>query len=178
MNSDPALQLVRDFVPSPEERKSHELILALLEQTSAPFSRHQFQPGHITCSALVAAPNRRRVLLMHHHRHCRWLLPGGHVEASDATLADAARRETTEETGVRVVPGGPARLVGMDVHGIPGRKGEPFHLHHDLVFALQAESDAFVCTEEAPRVAWCGFEELEKYAVPDNIQRAIKKLDD
>jgi 8-oxo-dGTP pyrophosphatase MutT (NUDIX family) len=178
LNSNQARQLVEAFIPSPEEQKSHELILALLAETEAPFSRHQFQPGHITCSAVVVAPDRKRVLLMHHHRHQRWLLPGGHVEEEDATLADAAQRETLEETGVRVVVGGAARLAGMDVHGIPARKGEPFHLHHDLIFALRAESDAFVCTEEAPRVAWCGLEDLKMYGVPENILRAAKKLGD
>jgi 8-oxo-dGTP pyrophosphatase MutT (NUDIX family) len=164
------LELVRGFVPSLEERKSRELTLTLLEQTPAPFSRSQFHPGHITASAVVVHPDQRRILLMHHHRHQRWLLPGGHVEETDASLGDAARRESAEETTVRTA--GPARLVGMDVHGIPARKGEPFHLHHDLIFAFQAESEVVACTEEAPQVAWCGLDELDRYGVPGNILRA------
>jgi 8-oxo-dGTP pyrophosphatase MutT (NUDIX family) len=172
-NLNDALRVVKDFRPSPEEQKSWELTVALLELTEAPFSRHQFQPGHITCSALVFAPDGKRVLLMHHHRHQRWLLPGGHVEQEDASLADAARRETEEETGV-VTVNGAARLTGMDVHGIPAHKGEPFHLHHDLIWALKAESDTFACTDEAPRIAWCKLEDLNDYAVPANIIRAAQ----
>jgi 8-oxo-dGTP pyrophosphatase MutT (NUDIX family) len=99
------LSLAASFHASPEEQKSRELILALLEHTPAPFSRHQFHPGHITCTALVLHPDAPRVLLIHHHRHRRWLLPGGHVEESDGTLADAARREAIEETAVRIAPG-------------------------------------------------------------------------
>jgi 8-oxo-dGTP pyrophosphatase MutT (NUDIX family) len=64
---------------------------------------------------------------MHHHRHQRWLLPGGHVEESDLRLGYAARREAIEETAVRIEPASPVLLAGMDVHGIPARKGEPFH---------------------------------------------------
>ena len=94
--------LVRAFEASPEEEKSRELILALLELTEAPFSRDQFHPGHITCTAVVLHPNGRHVLLMHHHRHRRWLLPGGHVEETDVTLSDTARREAIEETAVRI----------------------------------------------------------------------------
>jgi len=167
-----ALALVRAFEASPEEEKSRELILSLLQFTPAPFSRDQFHPGHITCTALVLHPNRRRFLLMHHHRHRRWLLPGGHVEASDATLADAARREAIEETYVNIEPGGPARLAGMDVHAIPARKGEPFHLHHDLIFVFEANSEEFVPTEEAPQVAWCGADEFARYGLPSSITRA------
>jgi 8-oxo-dGTP pyrophosphatase MutT (NUDIX family) len=169
-----ALSLVTGFVPAPEDEKSRELILALLEHTPTPFSRHQYHAGHITCSALVLSPDSRRVLLMFHNRHQRWLLPGGHVEESDATLEETARRETLEETAVPTLSDGGMRLLGLDVHGIPARprKGEPFHLHHDLIFGLRAGSDEFLVTEEAPRVAWCGIDELARYDVPANILRA------
>src|ERR1700694_1010927 len=100
-----ALHLATSFKPSPEEEKTRELILALLEHTAAPFSRGQFHPGHITCTALVLHPDGQRVLLVHHHRLRRWLLPGGHVEESDSTLLDTARREAVEETAVRIAPG-------------------------------------------------------------------------
>src|SRR5438270_3015453 len=150
------LSLAASFAATAEEEKSRELILALLEHTPAPFSRHQFQPGHITCTALVLHPDARRVLLIHHHRLRRWLLPGGHVEENDSTLSGAARREAVEETAVRIAPGSKALLAGMDVHGIPAHKGEPFHLHHDLIFKLDAESGEIARTEEAAEVAWCG----------------------
>jgi 8-oxo-dGTP pyrophosphatase MutT (NUDIX family) len=167
-----ALALVRAFQASPEEEKSRELILTLLEFTSAPFWRDQFHSGHITCTAVVLHPNGRQILLMHHHRHRRWLLPGGHVEESDATLSDTARREAIEETEVRIESPGPAQLVGMDVHGIPARKGEPFHLHHDLIFVFTANSEEFSPSEEAPQVAWCGAGEFARYQLPPSITRA------
>jgi 8-oxo-dGTP pyrophosphatase MutT (NUDIX family) len=171
-----ALSLATRFAASAEEEKSRELILALLEHTPAPFSRHQFHPGHITCTALVLHPDKQRILLVHHHRLLRWLLPGGHVEESDGTLADAARREAVEETAVRIAPGSLPRLAGMDVHGIPAHKGEPFHLHHDLIFALGAESGEIACTEEAPQVAWCALEEGERYRLPASIVCAFRRV--
>jgi 8-oxo-dGTP pyrophosphatase MutT (NUDIX family) len=165
-----ALVLVRAFQASTEEEKSRELILALLESTDAPFSRDQFHPGHITCTAVVLHPNGRQFLLMHHHRHRRWLLPGGHVEEDDVTLSDAARREAIEETAVQIA--GSAILAGMDVHAIPARKGEPFHLHHDLIFAFSASSEDFAVTDEAPQVTWCGLDEFARYQLPSSIVRA------
>jgi 8-oxo-dGTP pyrophosphatase MutT (NUDIX family) len=170
-----ALALVRAFHASPEEEKSRELILSLLEFTPAPFSRDQFHPGHITCTALVLHPNGRQFLLMHHHRHRRWLLPGGHVEGSDVTLGDAARREAIEETEVQIESMGSGRLTGMDVHAIPARKGEPVHLHHDLIFVFSAISEVFALTEEAPQVAWCGPDELARYHLPSSIVRAAAR---
>jgi 8-oxo-dGTP pyrophosphatase MutT (NUDIX family) len=171
-STEEALGWLRDFAPPPEEEKSRELILSLLEHTPAPFSRHQFHPGHITCTAVVLHPDGNSVLLMYHHRHRRWLLPGGHVEEEDATLPGTARREAMEETAVRIAPAGTPLLAGMDVHGIPARKTEPFHLHHDLVFAFEAESDVLRPTEEAHQVAWCGLDQFARYQSPPNIVRA------
>ena len=71
--------------------KSRELSLMLLAHSEYPFSRRQFTPGHITCTAAVLDPNRERVLLMLHHRLLRWLLPGGHVHGPRARQANAAQ---------------------------------------------------------------------------------------
>jgi len=170
-----ALALARSFDASAEEEKSLELILALLELTEAPFSRDQFHPGHITSTAFVLHPNGRQFLLMHHHRHRRWLLPVGHVEESDMTLGDTARREAIEETAVKIQSAGSGRLVGMDVHAIPPCKGEPFHLHHDLIFTFNADSEDFAITDEAPQVAWYGMEEFARYQLPGSIIRAANR---
>ncbi len=175
-----ALSLISAFTQSPEEDKSRELILAMLEQTPAPFSRRQFHPGHITCTALVLDPGRLRVLLVYHHRLHRWLLPGGHVEEEDTSLARTAQREAEEETSVRIAAAETARLVGMDVHAIPAhkRKKEPFHLHHDLIFAFAAESDVIAATDEAPEVAWCAVDDLSRHHAPSSIVRAAMRAAD
>lgn len=156
--------------------KSRELILLLLECSPEPFSRAQFTPGHITCTGLVLAPDGEQLLIVHHRRLDRWLLPGGHVEPGDAAIADAARREVVEETGAELLPGAPPRLVSMDVHGIPSNGREPYHLHHDLLFAFRAAGDAIQCSPESRQVAWCTPTEFDRYALPDNIRRAYRRL--
>jgi len=97
------------------------------------------------------------------------------VEETDVTLGDTARREAIEETAVQIQAAGSSRLAGMDVHAIPARKGEPFHLHHDLIFAFTAASETFTLTEEAPQVAWCGIEEFARYQLPSSIIRAAQR---
>jgi 8-oxo-dGTP pyrophosphatase MutT (NUDIX family) len=154
--------------------KSLELILHLLEHSTDPFSRDQFTPGHITASGMVIAPDGERVLLVHHRRLDRWLLPGGHVEPADATLPDAARREVIEETGALLDPS--ATLAGADVHGIPAKGREPYHLHHDLLFRFHAISLQFHVSEESHAVAWCAPAEFDRYGIPDNIRRAWRRF--
>jgi 8-oxo-dGTP pyrophosphatase MutT (NUDIX family) len=153
--------------------KSLELILYLLEHSPDPFSREQFTPGHITCSGMVIAPGGDRVLVVHHRRLDRWLLPGGHVEPEDPAIADSARREVTEETGA--ILDASAVLAGADVHGIPAKGHELYHLHHDLLFRFRALSDQIQVSEESHAVAWCSPEEFEQYAIPHNVRRAWQR---
>jgi len=176
---DPATvaDLVARFDPDGdgEAAKSRELVLALLAASEAPFFRRQFNPGHITCSGLVFSPQRDRILLVLHRRLQRWLLPGGHVEPDDDAIADAGRREVIEETGAVLAADAAPRLVGVDVHGIPRRRDEPFHLHHDLTFRFQATSEAFEACEEVREVAWCAAAEFDRYQLPGNLRRTFAR---
>jgi 8-oxo-dGTP pyrophosphatase MutT (NUDIX family) len=172
-----AVGIVDDFEPAGDglAGKSRELVQELLRHTPEPFSRRQFTPGHITCTALVLHPAEPLVLLMLHHRLKRWLLPGGHVETSDGSLADAAAREANEETLVRIDPGIAPSLSGIDVHGIPPKKDEPFHLHHDLIWCFRALSADIQVTDEAPAVIWASESDWNRLGVADSIRNAARR---
>jgi 8-oxo-dGTP pyrophosphatase MutT (NUDIX family) len=170
-----AIEVVEAFDAGPDglADKSRELVLWLLRGSEAPFSRDQFTPGHITCTALVLHPAAPLVLFMHHHRLKRWLLPGGHVESSDESLAAAAAREAVEETAVRL-DGAAGRLVGIDVHGIPAsaKRGEPYHLHHDLIWCFRALDDRIAVSDEAPEVMWAGAGDWDRLGIAESIRRS------
>lgn len=151
--------------------KSRDLILHILEHTPTPFARDQFTPGHITCTGLVVLDDQ--LLLVHHRRLDRWLLPGGHVELEDVEIWDAARREVIEETAVELEDDGQPRLIGADVHGIPPGKGEPYHLHHDLLFAFRAKAKEFRLSHESRAIAWASPDEFDRYDLPRNVRRAV-----
>lgn len=178
-----ALNLIERFDPGADglARKSRELAANLLRYSDAPFSRNQFAPGHLTCTALVFHPSAAspavaeepKVLMMLHHRLRRWLLPGGHIEESDASLSDAAAREALEETLVRIDPHRAPVLVGIDVHGIPAKEDEPFHLHHDLIWSFSALTPEIELTDEAPSIVWAGRGDWEQLQVADSIRLSI-----
>ncbi len=172
------LRLVQSFdaAGDPAAHKSQEMTAQLLEHTPAPFSRSQFGPGHVTATGLVLHPTLEAVLLIHHRRLDRWLLPGGHVEPEDLSVGDAARREVIEETGARVGAGIPI-LTSIDVHGIPPNKQEPLHYHHDLVFSFRAGSAELAQTGEVREARWFYISELdiELPQLQESIRLSIKK---
>ena len=156
--------------------KSRSLTRSLLKHAADPLSRTHFTPGHITCTALVVHPSDAAILLMFHHRLNLWLLPGGHLEEQDATLRDAAAREAKEETLVQLVAPIGDGLAGIDVHGIPAKKTEPYHLHHDLIWAFRAASEHISVTDEAPQVCWAKQDDWVGFAVAENICRAARRV--
>ncbi len=117
--------------------------LALLGAGPAALTRAH-RPGHLTASALVLDP-AGRVLLCLHGRLGMWMQLGGHCERGDATLAGAALREATEESGIpglRLLPG----PVDVDVHPVrcAPADGQPASgsVHHDVRYALVCPPDA------------------------------------
>ena len=54
-------------------------------------------PEHLTASCFVLSPDLGQVLLTHHRKGGFWVQLGGHLEPTDTSLADAARREAREE---------------------------------------------------------------------------------
>ncbi|MFD0622225.1 NUDIX domain-containing protein [Streptomyces sanglieri] len=82
----------------PEAKTELGVVLGLLDDGEDLTSRKTL-PGHVTAGAILVDADDR-VLHILHNATQKWLLPGGHLEASDDTLLQAASRELTEETGI------------------------------------------------------------------------------
>lgn len=124
-------------------RRNASDVRAMVDRTARPWSRSAVE-GHLTASAWVLDRTHTHVAMIHHRKLNRWLQPGGHIDDTDVSWRDAARRELEEETGLtRFVPqADEGELFDVDVHSIPARKDEPAHLHYDLRFLFVADVDA------------------------------------
>lgn len=130
--------------------------------------------GHLTGSALVIDPAREAVLLTLHPLVGRWLQLGGHVEASDATLVDAAHRESVEEggiDGIRVDPV-PLRLDRHRVRCRDGRGGEDLLDHLDVQFlALAPPGGVERRSSESLDLRWWSWT-----ALPEDTDTSVRAL--
>ncbi|CAL9579198.1 MULTISPECIES: NUDIX hydrolase [unclassified Streptomyces] len=122
--------------------------------------------GHVTASAMVIDPSRGRVLLTLHKKMRMWLQMGGHCEPVDETLARAALREGTEESGIAgltLLPGGPVRL---------DRHHTPCAWHLDVQYAAVAPEGAVeAISDESLDLRWFPYAE-----VPDVADESVVRL--
>lgn len=125
--------------------------------------RRSCEPGHLTASALVLDATAEHALLTLHPRVGRWLQLGGHCEPEDETLAAAALREATEESGIpglRIEP----TPIHLDVHPITCSLGKPTR-HFDVRFLVRAPVGARpVRSAESVDLQWWPLDSL-----PDNV---------
>jgi 8-oxo-dGDP phosphatase len=100
-------------------------------------------------AAAVVRDERSRVLLLWRHRFITdtwgWEIPGGRIDEGE-TAAEAAARETLEETGWR--PGALRPLVAY--HPLPGAVDQRFHVFVADGATPEGEPDG----DEAARVEW------------------------
>ncbi len=178
MNREGLLDELSRHAPSDaHEAESLDWMRRFLAAPADPFARTNPE-GHITASAVVARPDGSAFLLLHHRKLGRWLQPGGHAEASDASAFDAAWREAREETGIASfeTPLGRA-IFDVDVHLIPQRRGEPAHFHFDVRYLFTTESpiDRAAAEDAGRPMEWRGFEDAIAGGADASLARALEK---
>lgn len=126
-------------------------------------------PGHITASTAVLDASRSRVLLTLHSKVKAWLQLGGHCEPADTTLAAAALREATEESGIpdlRLLP----HPVAIDRHAVRCHPEGSYHL--DVQYVAYAPSDArHQISDESDDLRWFPMD-----ALPEPTDDALRRL--
>jgi 8-oxo-dGTP pyrophosphatase MutT (NUDIX family) len=133
-------------------------------------------PGHLTGSAWIVSPDRKRTLLTHHLKLDKWLQLGGHADGDTDLLAVALReaREVSGLTRLRVVS---RAVFDVDRHLIPARKAEPEHYHHDLRFMIEADPDEpLVISNESKDLAWVELDQVTELNREESMARMVRKV--
>ncbi|TWD74816.1 8-oxo-dGTP pyrophosphatase MutT (NUDIX family) [Kribbella amoyensis] len=136
------------------------------------------RPEHLTASALVVDPSTDRVLLTLHRTVGRWLQLGGHCEDGDTTLAGAALREATEESGLTDLRVDPMPLQLSRHLLLAGGCRDAYHL--DVQFLVTADAGTrYVVSDESDDLAWFPAAELPAgidQSVVDLVRRVYRQV--
>ena len=139
---------------------------------------YEYPRPALTVDVVIATREARpRVLLIRRNKEPfagSWALPGGFVDENER-LADAARRELAEETGVTG-----AELEQLYTAGDPGR--DPRGWVVSVAYLAQVDPDAVkpVAADDATEVSWFPLDELPPLAFDHAmlLERARVRLAD
>jgi len=169
LHADARASLVAWQPTGPRQDELRLAFLALLDGRPDALDR-ACAPAHITASALILDASAERVLLVLHRKIGRWIQPGGHAEASDATLAGAALREATEESGMAglvIEPG----ILHLDRHPAPCHPGVVDE-HFDVRYLVLAPAGAQpAVSAESLDVRW-----FSRDGLPDGLESTILEM--
>jgi 8-oxo-dGTP pyrophosphatase MutT (NUDIX family) len=128
-------------------------------------------PDHLTAGALVLNADGSRVLLNLHLKARRWFAFGGHLEPEDETLAAAALREATEESGLVDLVLDPVP-VHLSLHTVDfcNPRGPVRHLDVRFLARLGGSAEPVV-SDESLDVRWFDADDLPTDE-PDMVDRS------
>ncbi|KAB2343401.1 NUDIX hydrolase [Actinomadura rudentiformis] len=154
--------------PDPAQDRLRQDFLRHLED-HANGTWRECVPGHITASTLVLDATGTQVLLTLHSKVKAWLQLGGHCEAGDRTLAEAALREATEESGIPDLAFHPDP-VQLDRHAVRCHPEGSWHLDVQYV-AYAPENARHAISDESDDLRWFAAADL-----PTPTDEAVRRL--
>lgn len=158
----------------PGEAAMTRAVRAFVAAETACFERTTLR-GHVTGSAWITDESGQFVVLLHHGKLDRWLQPGGHADG-EADVANVARREADEETGLKTLRLASADLFDVDRHWIPARGSEPGHWHYDIRFHFVADrGEQPVTSSESRQVRWVAVRDIPSLTRQESIARMARK---
>ncbi len=156
MHRTAVLRLLREHLPRAADAHEAAMTAEIIRfvEAQADCLHRTCAPGHLTGSAWIVDPERRRALLVHHRKLDKWLQPGGHADG-DPDLLAVARREAREETGLTELRTVSPAVFDADRHWIPPRGDVPGHWHHDVRFLFEADpARPLTVSDESHDVRW------------------------
>ena len=117
-------------------------------------------PDHLTAGCLVVSDDGAEVLLNLHRKARRWFAFGGHLEQADTSLAAAALREASEESGLSGLVLDPLP-VHLSLHPVPfcDPRGTVRHLDVRYVARVPRGTRPAV-SEESLELRWFPVDDL------------------
>lgn len=169
------LQALANYAPiSSEEEQILSHFRDFVENTPTCFERSH-PAGHVTGSAFLLSPDRKKILLTFHAKLKRWLQLGGHADGHPL-VHEVALREAEEESGISKVRLLQQQPFDFDIHEVPANAKEAAHLHYDVRYLVIAEEEHFVCSHESLDLKWIPLDQVSSYTDEHSLLRTLRKL--
>ncbi len=175
-------QQIQKFTPFNEQEERDKAILVKWFESGMDILTRENEVAHLTASAWVVSPDRKRVLMAYHNIYHSWAWLGGHADG-DADLHHVAKKEVMEESGVAHVKFLSDEPFSIEILSVDGhvKKGRyvSTHLHLNVTYLMEADPAEAVQNrpEENSAVAWIPVGQIaEKSTEPWFVEHVYAKL--
>ena len=152
-------QEIAAFRPQNEQEQADKQALLWWLDSGVDVFTRQCTAAHLTASAWVVSPDRKKVLMIYHNIYRSWAWLGGHADGM-TDLRAVAEKEVGEECGLThlnsLCPGiFSLEVLTVDGHEKRGRYVSS-HLHLNVTYLLEADPSAAIRPkpDENSRVGW------------------------
>lgn len=170
--TDAITRLLAWSAPSSLTRARDDYVSFLRERGAEAMDRNA-GPVHLTASCFIFNPALTHVLLCFHKKGQFWVQVGGHIDATDNHLVDAALREAREESGLdklTLVD----NVLDLDRHDLGAAFGR-CHTHWDVGVAVLSSLASPKVSDESEQVAWFPVSALPEQTA-DSMPQRIKVM--
>lgn len=173
---------VQNYIPANEQEETDQKTFLNWLKKDEDISIRDNLTCHLTASAWVVSPDRKKVLMAYHKLYDAWAWLGGHADG-DWDLRRVAEKEAREESGIRNLVSLSPDPISLEILTVSGheKKGKyvPCHLHLNLTYLFEAEEaqDLSCKPDENTGVAWLNMDSLGQMCnEPWFVERIYSKL--
>lgn len=182
-----ALPIARFEPGDAREAAERESMLDLIAREGDFLLTRENTVAHMTASAVIVSPDRRRTLMAFHKIYGSWAWTGGHADG-ETDFEALARREASEETGIAGLRRLGAGIASVEILPVWAhvRRGQSVgtHLHLNVSYLFEADDTLPLRVAEAENsaVGWLEIARLgeavsEKTMIPI-YERLLRRAND
>ena len=177
---------IEKYIPfNEQEEKDKELILKIIRNEKDILTREN-KKCHLTVSAWIISPDKKKVLMCYHRLYNSWAWLGGHVDG-DSDLKRVVLKEIKEESGITDIKFLSKDIFSLEILTVNGhikkREYVSSHLHLNFTFLLEADTNLklSIKPDENSDLNWIDIEDIsvkstEKWFVDNIYSKLIEKV--
>ena len=159
------IEQIKAYIPFNEQEERDKAQILVFLRSGEDLLTRENSVAHLTASAWVVSPDRKKVIMVYHNLYRSWSWMGGHADG-DSDLLRVAKKEVMEECGLTDLTVVSPHIFSLEILCVDGheKKGRYLssHLHLNVTYLFEADPShpLRIKPDENSGVAWVNAEDV------------------
>lgn len=176
------IEEIKNYIPiNEQEAADKELILASYEVYGDFLAKRECNIAHMSSSAWIVSPDRKKILLNFHNLYNHWGWMGGHADG-EVDMLDVIKREVREESGLTDIKLLSKSIVSLEIlpvtYHIKKGKFVSSHTHMNVTYLFEASPSLplRIKPDENSALKWFNIDEVIDVCDEECMKPIYRKL--